>query len=59
MNLWKKETCFRNKSSSNQTLRPIRDLRLHPYIGYHNNGINCSINNDNPTLYKTKGLKYD
>ena len=46
----KKETCFRNKSLSNQALRPFRDLRLHPYFGYHNNGIKCFINNDDPIL---------
>ena len=44
---------------SNQILRQIRDLRLHPCIGYHNEGIKCTINNDDPTLYDTKGVKYD
>ena len=44
---------------SNQTLRQVRDLRLHPCIGYHNEGIKCTINNDDPTLYNTKGVKYD
>ena len=38
---------------SNQTLRQVRDLRIHPCIGYHNNGIKCTINNDDPTLYNT------
>ena len=44
---------------SNQTLRLIRDLRVHPCIGYHNNGIKICINNDDPTLYNTKGVCYD
>ena len=44
---------------SNQTLRQVRDLRLHPGIGYHNNGIKITINNDDPTLYNTKGVNYD
>lgn len=44
---------------SNQTLRHVRDLRLHPGIGYHNNGIKITINNDDPTLYNTKGVNYD
>ena len=44
---------------SNQTLRQVRDLRLHPCIGYHNNGIKCTINNDDPTLYNTAGVNYD
>jgi len=44
---------------SNQTLRQVRDLRIHPCIGYHNYGLKCCINNDDPTLYNTKGVKYD
>ena len=44
---------------SNQTLRQVRDLRLHPCIGYHNRGIKICINNDDPTLYNTKGVNYD
>ena len=44
---------------SNQTLRQVRDLRLHPCIGYHNQGIKICINNDDPTLYNTKGVAYD
>ena len=44
---------------SNQTLRQVRDLRLHPCIGYHNEGIKCCINCDDPTLYNTKGNNYD
>ena len=44
---------------SNQTLRQVRDLRLHPCIGYHNQGIKCCINSDDPTLYNTKGSNYD
>ena len=44
---------------SNQTLRLVRDLRIHPCIGYHNNGMKICINNDDPTLYNTKGVCYD
>ena len=44
---------------SNQTLRLVRDLRIHPCIGYHNNGLKICINNDDPTLYNTKGVCYD
>ena len=44
---------------SNQTLKQTRDLRIHPCIGYHNEGIKCTINNDDPTLYNTKGVNYD
>jgi adenosine deaminase-related growth factor len=44
---------------SNQTLRQVRDLRIHPCIGYHNIGIKITINNDDPTIYNTKGVNYD
>ena len=44
---------------SNQTLRQVRDLRIHPCIGYHNNGMKITINNDDPTIYNTKGVAYD
>ena len=44
---------------SNQILKQVRDLRLHPCIGYHNIGIKITINNDDPTIYNTKGVNYD
>ena len=44
---------------SNQTLRLVRDLRIHPCIAYHNNGVKICISNDDPTLYNTKGVCYD
>ena len=44
---------------SNQTLKQVRDLRMHPCIGYHNCGMKITINNDDPTLYNTKGVIYD
>ena len=44
---------------SNQTLRLVRDLRLHPCIGYHNNGLKICINNDDSTIENTKGVSYD
>ena len=44
---------------SNQSMKQVRDLRLHPSIWYHNNGIKICINNDNPTIYDTKGINYD
>ena len=54
-----KEIVLEINPISNQTLRQVRDLRLHPSIGYHNNGIKITINNDDPTLYNTKGVTYD
>ena len=44
---------------SNQVLRHVRDLRLHPCIRYHNIGMKITINNDDPTIYYTKGVAYD
>ena len=62
-NLWetvKKNNIFLEINPiSNQTLRHIRDLRIHPCIGYHNNGMKICINSDDPTLYNTKGVGYD
>ena len=62
-NLWEilksKDIVFEINPISNQTLRQVRDLRLHPSIGYHNNGIKICINNDDPTIYNTKGVGYD
>jgi adenosine deaminase CECR1 len=62
-NLWEifksKDIIFEINPISNQTLRQVRDLRLHPCIGYHNNGIKICINNDDPTIYNTKGVGYD
>lgn len=44
---------------ANQSMKQVRDLRLHPSIWYHNNGIKVCINNDNPTIFDTKGIGYD
>ena len=44
---------------SNQTLRVVKDLRMHPAIGYLNYGINICINNDDPTIFNTEGVNYD
>ena len=62
-NLWEyvknKRLTLEINPISNQTLRQVRDLRIHPCIGYHNNGMKICINNDDPTVYNTKGVKYD
>ena len=44
---------------SNQTLRVVKDLRMHPTIGYLNYGINICINNNDPTIFNTEGVNYD
>lgn len=55
----KKEITLEINPISNQTLKQVRDLRIHPCIGYHNDGMKICINNDDPTLYNTKGVIYD
>ena len=44
---------------SNQILRLVRDLRIHPCIGLHNKGVKICINNDDPTIFNSKGVCYD
>ena len=51
--------CIEINPISNQTLKNVRDLRMHPAVGYLNEGINICINNDDPTLYNTTGVNYD
>ena len=58
-NIKKKGVVLEINPISNQTLKLIRDLRLHPCIRYHNNGVKICLNNDDPTLYNTKGVCYD
>lgn len=57
--LKKKNVCIEICPISNQALRNVRDLRMHPALGYLNMGLKITINNDDPTLYNTKGLDYD
>ena len=54
-----KKICIEVNPISNQTLRNVRDLRMHPGISYLNYGINICISNDDPTIYNTKGVNYD
>ena len=57
--LKEKKICMEINPISNQTLRVVKDLRMHPAIGYLNYVIYISINNDDLTLYNTKGVNYD
>jgi len=57
--LKEKNICIEINPISNQTLRNVRDLRMHPAIGYLNQGVKICLNNDDPTIYNTKGVGYD
>ena len=54
-----KDICIEINPISNQTLKNVRDLRMHPAVCYLNYGINICISNDDPTLYNTTGVNYD
>jgi adenosine deaminase-related growth factor len=44
---------------SNQQLRYVRDLRIHPASGYLNRGVPCVLGNDDPGIFGNDGLTYD
>lgn len=44
---------------SNQELRYVADLRIHPAAGYLNHGIPCVLGNDDPGILGNDGLSYD
>jgi len=44
---------------SNQVLRYVSDLRIHPANGYLNRGLPCVLSNDDPGILGNDGLSYD
>ncbi|MCE9544186.1 MAG: hypothetical protein K8T25_01490 [Planctomycetia bacterium] len=44
---------------SNQQLRYVDDLRVHPAAGYLNRGVPCVLGNDDPGIFGNDGLSYD
>jgi len=44
---------------SNQILGYIRDLRIHPAIGYLNEGVQCTISSDDPGIFGYNGVTPD
>jgi len=57
--LKERKICIEINPISHQTLKNVRDLRMHPAIGYLNMGLKVSISNDDPTVYNTEGVSYD
>src|SRR5262249_57761729 len=44
---------------SNQMLRYVSDLRMHPADGYLRRGVPCVLSNDDPGIFGNDGLSYD
>jgi adenosine deaminase CECR1 len=44
---------------SNQLLRLLHDLRIHPALGYMNRGVQCVLGSDDPSILGNSGLSYD
>jgi adenosine deaminase CECR1 len=44
---------------SNQLLRLMHDLRVHPAVGYMNRGVPCVLGSDDPAIFGNTGLSYD
>ena len=44
---------------SNQLLRLLHDLRIHPALGYMNRGVQCVLGSDDPAIFGNTGLSYD
>lgn len=57
--LKKRDICIEINPISNQTLKLVRDLRMHPAATYLNNGMPIAISGDDPTTYNTSGVTYD
>jgi adenosine deaminase CECR1 len=51
--------CMEINPLSNQILGYVRDLRVHPAIGYLAQGIQCSISSDDPAVFGYNGVTYD
>lgn len=55
----KQNICIEVCPISNQMLGYVKDLRMHPAIGYIKQGVACVLSSDDPQMFGTKGLSYD
>ncbi|MEM6842942.1 MAG: adenosine kinase [Bacteroidota bacterium] len=53
------DICMEINPLSNQILGYVRDLRVHPAVGYLAQGIQCSISSDDPAVFDYTGVTYD
>jgi adenosine deaminase CECR1 len=53
------EICLEVCPISNQMLRYMKDLRIHPISEYVNRGVQCVVASDDPQIFDTVGLAYD
>jgi adenosine deaminase CECR1 len=53
------EICLEVCPISNQMLRYIKDLRIHPITVYMERGIQCVVCSDDPQIFETAGTYYD
>lgn len=51
--------CIEINPLSNQILGYVRDLRVHPAVGYLAQGIQCSVSSDDPAVFGYNGVTYD
>jgi len=57
--MMKQNICMEINPLSNQILGYVRDLRVHPAVGYLAQGIQCSISSDDPGVFGYNGVTYD
>lgn len=48
--------CVETNPLSNQILKYVADLRLHPAIGYHNSGVKISLNSDDIAIFQLQTI---